>query len=1017
MVRSSWLRVPTVAPNESARRVTLRASVNESRPSSPGQIAGRAPAAEPDADTQLSAPDLAITLAPGHDVDATLTDGPRRPTDDESPRLQRGTLVGRCLVLDRLGSGGMGVVYAAYDPELDRKVAIKLVPKDTTTKSDASAGATRLLREAQSMARLSHPNVVAVYDVGSIPAGVYIAMEHIDGVTLTSWLEERPRSWREVLRVFEAAGRGIEAAHAAGLVHRDFKPDNVMIGHDGRVRVLDFGLARPAKTIDPDSSDRVESSGGWSPASHLELQLTVPGTVMGTPRYMAPEQHLGKPTDERSDIYSFCVALWEAIYGARPFSGHSLAELSVKVVAGEIDEPPKSAKVPRWLRAAVRRGMSPDPAARYAGMTDLLVALGRHRQRRTGWIVAGTGLAFAASIGGLVAFQLSRASLCDDADTVLDGVWDRQTKRDIEASFDREGKTYTAATWKNVERTLDEYSEALVDMRREACEASRVHGTQSDEVLGRRMACLDRRVRRLDALTDALAVGGTTTVLRAVDAAHGLPDIALCADVERLSMGVPPPDDPIVRAKVDEVRAENDRIEGLGVAGQVEGILERLDASLVEARATEYRPIVAETLQLRGNFLSNLGKADEARDTLLEGLDIAEAVGHDAMIAEISIGLIHIEGTLRNEFDVADMHARHAAAVIERLGGDKYLQVALWTKVGALQLFRNEEEKAVETLRRAVDLGHELEVEGPRLLPVLNPLASALMGVNRYDEASDVIQEAQRIVDDEVGPEHPNAGALLALLGRLRGKQDRYEEALELFRRAREVMVASLGPEHANVAAITNGIGLTLSSLGRDEEALAAYAETLAIIERTSGPEHLSVATALQNMAYLEVRRGRGREALEKMQRVLEIREAKMGKDTEGVAYAKDLIGDSYALLGKPDEARKYYREAIATFEKLDAREEQAHAYVGLAKLLLSEKRAEDAVLQAERALTMEGPDSSEAGRGAARFVLARALYATGREPARVRELVASAQAEYRKAGLSYSPELAEVKRWAEEHP
>jgi tetratricopeptide (TPR) repeat protein len=990
--------------------------VNESRPSSPGQIAGRAPQAEPDADTQLSAPDMAITLAPGRDVDATLTDGPRRPTDDEGQRLARGTMVGRCLVLDRLGSGGMGVVYAAYDPELDRKVAIKLVPKDTSAKADASSGATRLLREAQSMARLSHPNVVAVYDVGSIPAGVYISMEHIDGVTLTTWLEERPRSWREVLRVFEAAGRGIEAAHAAGLVHRDFKPDNVMIGHDGRVRVLDFGLARPAKTIDPDSSDRVESSGGWSPASHLELQLTMPGTVMGTPRYMAPEQHLGKPTDERSDIYSFCVALWEAIYGARPFSGHSLAELSIKVVAGEVDEPPKGAKVPRWLRTAVRRGMSPDPAARYPGMTELLAALGRHRQRRTGWIMGGVGLAIVAAIGGLVVFQLSRASLCDEDDSVLAGVWDRETKSKVEAAFEREGKTYTAAAFRNVERTLDEYGDSLVDMRREACEASRVHGTQSDEVLGRRMACLDRRVRRLGALTDALAEGGTTTVLRAVEAAHGLPDLALCADVERLSKGVPPPDDPNVRLRVDEIRAENDRIEGLGVAGRTD-LLERLDASLAEARATEYRPLVAETLQLRGNFLGNLGRADDARASLLEGLDHAEAVGHDSMIAEISIVLIHIEGNLRNQFDVADLHARRAAAVLERLGGDKYLQVYLWTKVGTLQLNRNEEEAAVETLRRAVDLGHEIEAGGPRLLPILNPLASALMGAERYDEASEVIQEAQAIVDTDVGPEHPNAGALLALLARLRGQQDRHEEGLELFRRAREVMIAALGHDHPNVGAIMNGIGLTLSSLGRDEEALAAYAEATAIIERTSGPEHLSVATALQNMAYLEVRRGRGREALEKMLRVIEIREPKLGKESEGVAFAKDLVGDSYALLGKPDEARKYYRESIAAFEKLGKREPQAHAYVGLAKLLLAEKRAEDAVLQAERALTMEGPDSSEAGRADTRFVLAKALYATGRERARVRELVATAQAEYRKAGLSYSPELAEVKRWAEEHP
>ncbi|HET6584211.1 MAG TPA: serine/threonine-protein kinase, partial [Nannocystaceae bacterium] len=890
-------------------------------------------------------------------------------------------------------------------------------PKDVSASGDPSAGATRLLREAQSMARLNHPNVVSIYDVGSIPAGVYIAMEHIDGVTLTTWLGETPRSWREVLRVFEAAGRGIEAAHRAGLIHRDFKPDNVMIGVDGRVRVLDFGLARPAKVIDHDSSERMDSSGGWSPASHLELKLTMPGTVMGTPRYMAPEQHLGQATDERSDIYSFCVALWEAVYGTRPFSGHSLAEIATKVVSGEVDEPPKSARVPRWLRAVLRRGMARDPTARFPDMSALLAALGHDRLRRTRWIAAGGALAIAIAIGAFASHRLANAALCDDSDSVLFGVWDDDRKHAIERAFEQEGKKYTAASWRNVERTLDEYSAGLVAMRKEACEASRVYGTQSDEVLGRRMACLDRRLQRLAALTGALSEGGTTTVLRAVEAAHGLPDLDLCADVERLASGVPPPDDPAVRARVDELRLELERIHSLGVANKLDGVLERLDAVIADARATEYRPLVAEALLLRGNFFANLSRTDDARASLLEGLDEAEATGHDPVIAEISIVMIFVEGSARNQFEVADTYSRRAAAVIERMGGDPRLQVYLWTKEGVLQNVRDLHDEAAVTLQRALDLSREIEATGPQILPILNPLASALIGAGRLEEAEAVIQESQAIVDADVGPDHPNAGALFATMAHLRSKQNRNEESLALHERARDVIIAALGADHPNVGAVANGMGLALSSLGRDDEALRAYEDALAVMERTSGPNHLSVATALQNMAYIEVRTGRGREALAHMTRVLAIREAKFGSEHSGVALAKDLLGDAHALLGHPDEARRFYREAIATFQALESPEQEAYGHVGLAKLLLAEGNAEPAAAEVERALALHGKDTSDGDRGEARFVLAKALYAIGRDRSRARDLLRQAEDDLRKAGLSRARELDEVLGWAKAHP
>ncbi|HXI57350.1 MAG TPA: bifunctional serine/threonine-protein kinase/formylglycine-generating enzyme family protein, partial [Polyangia bacterium] len=309
-----------------------------------------------------------------------------------------GVRIGRYVVLERVGSGAMGVVYGAYDPELDRKIALKLLlkPRAGVYKPGASA---RLLREAKAMARLAHPNVVAVHDVGLVDDQVFLAMEFLAGGTLRRWLQAEQRSWRQILDVFIAAGRGLAAAHAAGLVHRDFKPENVLLDKDGRPRVVDFGLARDAETAADDDGSDSDSSGaaaqavtveatpadmaaaaaaaasvGGRTGGHLET-LTRTGALMGTPAYMAPEQFLGERADERSDQFSFCVALYEALYGERPFAGDDLISLSVSVTEGQVRTLPKDRGVPTWVRRALLRGLRPNPGDRYPSMAWLIGAL------------------------------------------------------------------------------------------------------------------------------------------------------------------------------------------------------------------------------------------------------------------------------------------------------------------------------------------------------------------------------------------------------------------------------------------------------------------------------------------------------------------------------------------------------------------------------------------------------------------------------------------------------------------
>jgi serine/threonine protein kinase len=280
--------------------------------------------------------------------------------------------LGRFVLLRKLGEGGMGAVYAAYDEQLDRKIAVKLLHP---IEKEQTLLRLRMLREAQAMARVSHPNVLHVYDVGELGSQIFIAMEFIDGVTLSTWQSEAPRTWQEILSVYLQAGRGLSAAHQAALVHRDFKPDNVLIDRRGIVRVGDFGLARLQG--DPEAVHAEARAANTTAISQPALRspLSQTGTLSGTPGYMSPEQFRCQPADSRSDQFSFCVALFEALFGLRPFLGDSLDEMFQTVTTGKRQEIPPATPVPIEIQHAILRGLSVDPSQRFASMDQLLDAL------------------------------------------------------------------------------------------------------------------------------------------------------------------------------------------------------------------------------------------------------------------------------------------------------------------------------------------------------------------------------------------------------------------------------------------------------------------------------------------------------------------------------------------------------------------------------------------------------------------------------------------------------------------
>ncbi|MCB9700568.1 MAG: serine/threonine protein kinase [Myxococcales bacterium] len=342
-----------------------------------------------------------------HDPGATATteerssrdgDGDGDPTGRsrrvDGELLSAGARIGRYQIDAHVGAGGHGRIYAAHDPELDRRVALKVLRAER----DDEVGRERLLREARALAKLSHPNVVAVHDVGVDGERVFVAMEFVAGTSLRQALAERRPPWREVLELLLPAARGIAAIHAAGLVHRDLKPDNIMIGDDGRVRVVDLGLARAPRRPPVDDP-------AATPASAADgATLTATGVRAGTPAYMAPELWRGEAGDARSDLFAFCVTLWEALLGARPFAGRSPAELVMALASRAPTAPAGAPELPSWLHRALARGLAFEPGDRYPSMDALIDALTRGLRRARGrWTVAAIGVALAAGAGILSA--------------------------------------------------------------------------------------------------------------------------------------------------------------------------------------------------------------------------------------------------------------------------------------------------------------------------------------------------------------------------------------------------------------------------------------------------------------------------------------------------------------------------------------------------------------------------------------------------------------------------------------
>jgi serine/threonine protein kinase/tetratricopeptide (TPR) repeat protein len=987
------------------------------------------------------------------------------------------TRIGRFTLLECIGAGAMGEVYAAYDEQLDRKVALKLVRSNVNASARADE---RLLREARTLAQVSHPNVVQVYEAGVHEHGVFLAMEFIRGKTLTAWLEsaaELPRRQRqnEILHRFIAAGRGLEAAHAAGLAHRDFKPDNVLVGEDGRVRVVDFGLARAVVGVRAASAsdagrEAVEVSGvaatelprgdvfvqtdastldaalpGASSATEepapIELveaparaesgrpdpeaghpagrkaaeRLTTTGFVMGTPRYMAPEQMRGLAADHQSDQFSFCVALFHALYGTWPFEGKSFVELMRTVESGEIRSPSQPAHVSALVRKALLRGLSRDPADRFPSMTELLRVLedslqGRWRTGR----VRGAAAAVIIVGVGLAALALTPGDPCADVTADIDALWTPARKRALEDAFTATALPYARTTWQTTAGLIDRYVDAWRDEARDTCEDREAGRYVSPAIHDRRMMCLDVRRQHLDALLATVESSPADSVERAVDAAASLPGLAACNDVASLEKGMAP----VPPALAKTVEAVRQRLAEARIQQFFGHLDEAIDIAEQQRRAVEslpYEPVRAEALHLVGSILvarDTTEDAARAEALLLQAVDLAASVHHDELVVDIWHQLTFLARVHHATTREGHRWSGHEQAAVRRAGDRPEARARALQALGQLFYKDGDYPRAAEQYRAAIALLVAVPGQDLLLATCREALASTERRLGNFDAARVLFEHALKVSSERLGAEHPvtvkwqrNFAQMLIEAEDLDPARELLERALGTWTRLQGTSNLLAGNMHADLADIE-------LAAGAFEKARMHVRSMAAIYEQARAPGHIDHASPLFLSGRIERQQGNLAAARAAFEGAVDIRRRHVGDRDPWVGVIRTFLAETLVEAGS-------HEEALALCERIDAVVAgdvalRTMLLVVRGRALLGLGRAAHAVDVLEQAMVqLDGLSGYARERADTMWALARALQASGvRAGERIRALAEGARTIYASAGPAGASNRDAITGW-----
>jgi len=786
---------------------------------------------------------------------------------------------GRFTLVERIGSGAMGTVWAAYDSDLDRRVALKFL-------HEVGGAHDRVLREARSMAGVNHPNVVHVYEIGDWDEQIFIAMEYVPGPTLREWSNDSPGDWAPRLSKLLQAARGLAAAHDGGIVHGDFKPDNVLVGLDDRVRVVDFGLSsiQAPSPVDSDGDESRTSRGG-------------------TPAYMAPEQWSGEGASPSSDQFAFCVTAWEVLFGERPKTGDD----------HEAEAPtPTDARVPEWLVRTLQRGLSADPGARWSSMDALVVELSEDRgsSRRVAG-VAAVGLVLAVAGGAWLSASVDR---CEAFASELSDGWGGQ-RDDVLRHIEELGDEFARSTAERAGPLLDDYAAAWDAARKDACAA-----TDEPKIEQRRLGCLERRRDAFDALVETLAESTPATLVGTLPAVHALPAVQWCADQRYLLTNVVLDTDSEVAEDVVDVRRQLARADARLAALDYPGAYELATAALARSRELEYAPLVVEALDRTANasffmqgssWVPDSGQHASARELA----DEAYVRSHEASLEEVVFNH-RVRARILDAGHERDRAATelHKASEVARdaLGDDHPLVSSVQTDLGLVLYHAGHSDAAVRVLEPALE--RNLRTLGPEAYETArtyNQLGLALGGpsggLGRYEDAKVQLEEAWRIWRASLGADHPNTGRVRATLGRMAFERGDFDAALRYYDGLEGVVQRAVGAQHPLVALPAYQFGLVHAAIGDDETAIRHWKTVLSL------PPHPLCASALLALTFAAQRNGDAELAKQAVTRLDAIAENFAG--TKPLAEIAALVGSTDAGARSRLEA---LQEQLAKFEEPD---------------------------------------------------------------------------------------------------
>lgn len=982
---------------------------------------------------------------------------------DESPRpssdglLDRGTALGRYVILDRIGSGAMGMVYAAFDPALDRKIALKVLRAGREVSEEARD---RLVREARAMARLDHPNVVTVHDVGTVGTRVFVAMEFVAGTTLREWLKTSQRPWRQIVEAFTQAGEGLAAAHEAGLVHRDFKPDNVMVSELGggavRVRVMDFGLAHVPLEPGDDLASTAEVPAVSAPDDATTRSLTRTGAILGTPAYMAPEQFARSQATASSDQFAFCVALHEALYGRPPFLGDTLASLAVAVATGS-RRPTPAIRLPRALISALDRGLSVDVAQRWPNMRELLANLRTTTATRRWSAYALGGAIVTATIVGVAASNPEPP--CRESSAALGGFWNDAHRGELATSLRATGVPFAEQSWTLLQERVDGWTTAWLHGRKDACEATHVRHEQSEAMLDRRVACLDRQLEEARGVLEVVAAGTADDVEHLPEVMRVLADPEACSDTVALAAAVPLPSDPATREAIAEIEGRLGRLTATQLLGHTPSLLVEIEQLVADAKAVDYAPVLVEAYSIYVRTLDNLDRDSLAADAAIDAVWAAHAAG-DARSEAKAVALVVMMLAEARRTDEVPGWLRHLEASVARFPGDDGLAIvkldaeasvafvnerlddarasytaalnrceAVRTSLDCLRHLARLADVELRAGQLAVALGHfervrearvgALGPDHPLVAASLNDIGMTLRALGRLPEARERFDEASRIFI-AIDPKHHGLTRVLNNRATVALFQDQFADAERDYRAVYEQLAATAEVDNYVLPGIRGNIAMTVFAQGRFEEALVMHTEVLDALIALYSEQNLEVADAIANIGEVQAEMKRWDEARASFERARRLRETLAGSEHIAVARADCSLGEVALAQGRNDDAIAAFEGCrvgfVRTFGAEDA--QVASPERGLGETMIAMGRTGDGIAMLEHARALlRNTGAAPRELALVEWPLGRAQWQRGTDRPAARAMIEAAEAAFAKVGGLYADDAAACRGWLRAHP